>query len=392
MKTSPENVERLHAEPNAPEPNSFESVELMRPLLPEAKHITPYLERIDKARWYSNLGPLVQELQMRLGQYYGVDAQSIVTASSATAGLISVLRAMNLPKDSYCLVPSWTFVASPASALAAEMTPYFVDVDNETWAMDPNYVKSILKTVKGVIGAIIVVAPYGRQIDLAAWDKFSAETSIPVVVDAAAGFDCFTGAKFGKTPVVISLHATKIVGAGEAGFIISKDQALLRHVQEQTNFGFYTRHISTPGINSKMSEYTAAVALAALDVWPERRERYKKLVARYIELFTSIAKKHKLVLGLDKDKYISTFSIRLPYAKADYVISQLQVRGVKARQWWDKGCHNQPAYAKYPRSGDLPVTNAIANSIVALPYYIDIPDAHIAYVAKNLDEVLSDMA
>lgn len=363
-------------------------VELMRPLLPEAKHITPYLERIDKNRWYSNFGPMEREFQQRLATHFNLTPADVVTCSSATAGMISVLRALHRPKGSLCIMPSWTFVATPASAIAAEMTPYFMDVDDKTWALDPEKVKEEVKRIKGVIGAVIVVAPYGKAVDLDAWAKFSAETSIPVAVDAAAGFDAFTQARFNHIPVVVSLHATKVMGIGEGGFIVTRDHGLARHVQEQTNFGFYTRHISTPGINSKMSEYAAAVGLAALDVWPEHRQRWVTVIDKYLAAFQPLAERHGLTLWMEKGTVISTFSFRLPYAKADEVISQLQSRGIKARQWWDKGCHRQPAYGGVAHT-ELTVTHAIGDSLVSIPFYQDIPDHHIDYMARHLDDILN---
>lgn len=366
-----------------------ESVDLFRPLLPEAKYITPYLERIDQTRWYSNFGPLEQEFNERVCAHFGLGKEHGVMASSGTSGLISVMRAMNLPRDSYCLMPSWTFVATAASAIAAEMTPHFVDIDTATWALNPSAVKEAIKTVKGQVGAVVVVAPFGKQIDLAAWDKFSAETTIPVIVDAAAGFDHFRNAKFGKTPVVFSLHATKVMGVGEGGLVISRDTSLLRHVYEQTNFGFFTRHISTPGINNKMSEYTAAVGLAALDIWPERREQWVNTATTYLNHLRPIAEKHKFTIWLDEENVSSTCNIRLAKPEADRVISQLQVRGIKSRQWWDKGCHPQPAYAKYPK-GDLTQTELMTASLVSLPYYIDIPEGHIAHTVEKLDKILKN--
>jgi dTDP-4-amino-4,6-dideoxygalactose transaminase len=69
----------------------------------------------------------------------------------------------------------------------------------------------------------------------------------------------------------------------------------------------------------------------------------------------------------------------------------LQVRGIKARQWWDKGCHNQPAYAKYPR-GNLLVTEKLGTSVVSLPFYVDIPPRQLAIVASTLDDILSQQA
>lgn len=375
---------------NAPieSPQTFETIELLRPLLPTAADIMPYLERIDANRWYSNFGPLEQELRARLAQHFKVPTECTITASSATSGLIAVLRALNLQKDSYALVPSWTFVATPASAIAAEMTPYFIDCNENSWALDPEEVKRQITKVNGVIGAVLVVAPLGKPVDIAAWDKFTAETSIPVVVDAASGFDSFRNIKFGRTPVVFSLHATKVLGVGEGAVIVTTDTALLRHVHEQTNFGYYTRRISIPGINSKMSEYDAAVGHAALDVWPKRREQWLKTTEICKRELAPIAKKHNLLLWFPEDAVTTTCNIRLPSLNADKIISQLQVRGIKARQWWDKGCHVQPAYAKYPH-GDLSITQRLGQSVVALPFYVDIPPAQLAAVAANLNDILT---
>ena len=370
-----------------PVTQTHETIDIMRPLLPTAADIAPYLTRIDAARWYSNFGPLERELRARLATHFHVTSEHIVTAASATAGLISVLRALNLPKDSLCLVPSWTFVATPASAIAAEMTPYFIDVDETTWALDPEAVKQQISTINGVIGAVLVVAPFGRTVDIAAWDRFTAQTSIPVVIDAASCIDSFRDVAFGKTSVVFSMHATKIIGIGEGAAIVSTDTALLRHVQEQTNFGYYTRRISTPGINSKLSEYAAAVGLAAFDVWPARREQWVATTERAKQALNPEAKAHALGQWWVDDAVSTTCHVRLTSATADRVISQLQVRGIKARQWWDKGCHVQPAYAHYPR-GDLSVTERLGASVVALPFYVDIPPHQLSTVASTLDAIL----
>ena len=60
------------------------------------------------------------------------------------------------------------------------------------------------------------VVPFGQPIDVAAWDRFAAATGLPVVIDAAAGFDTLVP---GRIPTVVSLHATKVLGAGEGAFV-----------------------------------------------------------------------------------------------------------------------------------------------------------------------------
>ncbi len=69
------------------------------------------------------------------------------------------------------------------------------------------------------------------------------------------------------------------------------------------------------------------------------------------------------------------------------MISQLQRHGIKARQWWDKGCHRQPAYASFPH-GALTHTERMGASLVSLPFYLDIPGHHIAYIADHLAAIL----
>ncbi|MEJ0010436.1 MAG: DegT/DnrJ/EryC1/StrS family aminotransferase [Alphaproteobacteria bacterium] len=139
-----------------------ETVELMRPLLPTAEKLLPYLKRIDAARWYSNFGPLEREFKQRSGEHFGLSGDSVITASSATAGLVAVLNVIHKPEHSFCLMPSWTFVATPASAIAAGMVPYFLDIDPDSWTLDPVQVRQAIKRIDGVVGAIVVVAPYGR--------------------------------------------------------------------------------------------------------------------------------------------------------------------------------------------------------------------------------------
>ena len=69
-------------------------------------------------------------------------------------------------------MPSFTFVATPHAAVAAGLEPYFLDVDLNTWALDPNAVKSILPAFEGPIAAIVPVAPFGASFDIEACDDF----------------------------------------------------------------------------------------------------------------------------------------------------------------------------------------------------------------------------
>lgn len=350
-------------------------ISLMRPLLLGHETAIHYLAQIDKNRWYSNFGPLVQKLESRLGELFKTGEGSVVTVSSGTAGLVNVLRAMNLPRGSLCLMPSWTFIATPASVIAAGLTPYFMDVDEAGWALDIQAAERVAAELKGKVSAVMVVAPFGSPLDIGAWDAFSERSGLPVIIDAAAGFDAFSsieGSRPGRSPVMVSMHATKTFGVGEGGAVISTNTALIERVRQMSNFGFSdTREIAVPGTNGKMSEYTAAFAHAALDLWPQTREFWHCRKWFYAEAFKELGAEIASHPWIDGQWASSTFSIRLARHEAAEVIGGLVEAGIESRQWWGKGCHMQPAYRIYPRD-PLPVTEALGRSVLALPFTLDI--------------------
>ena len=368
------------------------NISLMRPLLPTHSKIDPYLKTIDKNRWYSNFGPLAFHLEERLCEFFSVPSGGVVTVSNGTSGLTNTLRAFNLPADSYCFVPSWTFVATAAAAVTAGLIPYFLDVDEETWALTPEIVKEQIKKVNGKVGAVITVAPFGEPFNSQEWDDFTKQTGIPVIIDAAAAFDAVShdkNSKPGNTPVMVSMHATKVCGCGEGGVVVSKNTSLIRKVREISNFGFAgKRIISIVGTNDKMSEYTAAVAHAALDNWPEKRADWISLNKRYLKAFAKSGKGIKKI-WLTEKWATSTLNIQLHSSTAEYVIEKLKERGIDSRKWWLNGCHTHPAYNKFPK-GKLIVTDKLGKSVLAIPFYIDIKDSEINYVVNSLQEILGN--
>ncbi len=85
-----------------------------------------------------------------------------------------------------------------------------------------------------------------------------------------------------KTPVVLSLHATKVFGVGEGGVVLCRDAELVKACKRDLNFGFLGDRVAhTNGVNGKMSEYHAAVGLAELDGWPDKRTAFLRVTQAY---------------------------------------------------------------------------------------------------------------
>src|SRR5438874_8004763 len=97
---------------------------VMRPKLPAADRLAPYLEKIDAARIYSNYGPLVRSFEDRLAEHFGLARGTITTVANATLGLALALAAQSVQPGTLCAIPAWTFVASPHAAMLAGLIPY----------------------------------------------------------------------------------------------------------------------------------------------------------------------------------------------------------------------------------------------------------------------------
>ncbi|HEY4252823.1 MAG TPA: DegT/DnrJ/EryC1/StrS family aminotransferase [Roseomonas sp.] len=363
------------------------SIPVARPKLPDADALLPHLRAIDARRIYSNWGPLNAALEQQLGDRLGA---SVVTCSSATDGITCALRAVleDRPAEKrfgLCLMPSWTFVATPHAALAAGLTPCFLDVEEGSWILTPDMVRrELLAGLKSnlPIAAVVVVAPFGLQLAPGPWDAFTAETGIPVVIDSAAAFD---GLSVARTPSVVSLHATKTVCAGEGGFVATRDADLAKRIKRVANLGFLgTRLAEVPATNAKLSEYHAAVALCSLAAWPERRAEFLAVAQR----LRAALEPGGVVFqpGFGESWVSSTCVLRLPDGiDSTHAAMALGLRGIATRSWWGFGCHTSPAFAHMPRRNHaagsrLPATEILAQTTIGIPFYCDMSDAEIAQI------------
>jgi dTDP-4-amino-4,6-dideoxygalactose transaminase len=243
-----------------------------------------------------------------------------------------------------------------------------------------------LKRISRPVGAVVVVSPFGAPIPMDAWQEFEDRTGIPVVVDAAAAFD---SARPSRIPQVVSLHATKVLGAGEGGFIATTNTRLLERVRAGCNFGFQgSRNAMLPALNAKMSEYHAAVGLASLSVWSETRQRHARIAAWYRHAMHRLAKV-SLQPAYGHGWVSGTTSVLLPPRSKARIAGQLRESGIETRDWWGEGCHVQPAFMDYPR-GVLQVTEELGGRVLGLPHFPDMQQRDVQRVADALSEALSE--
>jgi len=354
------------------------AIPVMRPKLPAADRLAPYLQSIDASRIYSNYGPLAFAFEDRLAAHYRLDRGTVCTVANATLGLAIALAIQQPKRGTLCVMPAWTFVASAHAALMAGLTPYFVDVDPSTWALDIAKVTEDIAHAPAAVSAVMPVVPFGSAIDLAAWDEFRMRTGLVVVIDAAAAFDSL---KPVTTPAVVSLHATKILGTGEGGFVVSTDASIQREIRMRANFGFEgSRHAQAAAFNAKLSEYHAAVGHAGLDEWAQIRTEWMDVAKAYAG---AIGRSNQIRLqpGFGEGWISSTCLLRFGEEIPDRVERALAEHGIETRRWWGAGAHNHPATRSFPHSA-LPATDALGRSTLGVPFYRDLSRAGVDRVTE----------
>lgn len=365
---------------------------LLKPRLPTAEKLLPYLRRIDQNGWYTNHGPMLQEFEARLADHFHLEGDQLATCANATLAIAQTLKAVGAAEGSLCVMPSWTFVATPAAAKWASLKPYFMDVDPETWLISPQSIRELARTRE--IGAVVVVSAFGAPVDMQPWEELTRDTGIPVVIDAASGFDSFT--RYGhwdtKIPVVISMHATKVSGIGEGALVLCSDAVLAKRIAAYGNFGFAGgRHAVVAGANTKMSEYVAATGLAFMAEWPARRKEWAQLTAWFAaELAATPDMKPAPGFG---GGWISSYGLVELQGdlSSDEVQERLHEEGIESRHWWAKGCHTQPAYKTCTR-GNLEQTERLSDTVLGLPFWRGMTQSDVTDIFQTLRKVINSKA
>jgi dTDP-4-amino-4,6-dideoxygalactose transaminase len=329
-------------------------LKVMQPLMPSSDDILPYLRRIDEARIYTNFGPLHEELSTRLADYFGVTPDQIVLMSNATVALQASIELL-IESGSDVGLPAWTFTATAAAVIAAGMKPKFLDVDND-WRVLLNDENPLL----------VDVLPFGAGL------REDNQPQVRTVIDGAASFDALRNC--GKNLrddciLVVSMHATKLLGAGEGAVCIIKNKAWAERLKAWSNFGFElsSRLSETKGSNAKLSEFAAAIALASLDRWVETRKRLWDVRKRAFEISTSY--NFRLAPPM-RNEYISPYWIvEFESGKEkEELVRVLSQNKIESREWWAKGCHQMNAYSQYSNV-KLEHTDILAERSLGLPFH-----------------------
>jgi dTDP-4-amino-4,6-dideoxygalactose transaminase len=325
---------------------------------------------IFERRYYTNQGPLVQQLEARLQDYLGV--KHVVCVTNATIGLMMAAEALEL--SGKVVMPSFTFIASAQSLSWTGIEPVFCDVDPETHQLAIDKLDALMdEHVTGIMGVNL----WGGACDPVALEKYAHARGLKLYFDSAHAFGCMVDAikiaNFGRLEV-FSFHATKILSATEGGCLCTNDEILasrLRNIRSSYGAGKPFPVVKTS--NGRMSEAQAAIALMSLDDFPKNQQNNEILFRKYEERLGHIPGV-KLVkpAGVTFSNYqyvVCEILENIFGLSRNSLITVLKAENVNARRYFFPGTHRSIGYrdslSKFANS--LPVTDYLCASCLQLP-------------------------
>jgi dTDP-4-amino-4,6-dideoxygalactose transaminase len=347
-------------------------IQMCVPRLPSYSELKPYLERIDNSHIYSNFGPLVNEFESRLAEYFQIPVEQLATCSNATDAIEGAIRTSGSVNEIWD-APSWTFTATAAALVASGASFTFRDIDQTQRIRIDSGFKNIVE-----------VLPFGEGLD---FDRHIYTTQ-NLLIDAAASFDALKAIELPtdrRVGIVLSFHATKTLSTGEGGLFISNDPEWVLEFKKWTNFGMWGSRISTiPGSNSKMNEYSAAIGLSSLDSWPKARLDWQAQMKQ--------AKKLSFKYGLNMNRSLERgivspyWIVTLPSSnEVSSLIHCLNAANVDWRRWWEHGCAKMNAYS-HVHSEQLRETDTVSKSQIGLPLHLSLDEKDWLAIEESLSD------
>jgi dTDP-4-amino-4,6-dideoxygalactose transaminase len=332
-------------------------------------------------------GEIVQRLESAVQTFLGV--KHCVAVSSCTSGLMMLMRAFELTGE--VVLPSFTFFATGHALIWNRLRPVFADCDAKTWNINPEVVES---EITDRTSAIVAVHLYGNPCAVTRLEEIATRHRLKLIFDAAHAFgSSHHGQRIGGfgDAEVFSLSPTKLLVAGEGGFVTTNDSTLAQKIKAARNYGDLGSYDpEVIGLNARMTEFNAALALAGLPLVDKKIQRHNEIAAIYSQYFRSrpgISLQH---IEPDDISTYKDYSIAIDGASLgvdrDEIAGRLLKENVETKKYFYPPLHRQLLYQKYDTAapGSLVNTERVSSGILSLPIYESLSDEAISQVAKTV--------
>ena len=339
-----------------------------------------------------SLGPKLPEFEKQFAKYIG--RKHAIAVNSGTSGLHLCIKALGIKPGDEVITTPFSFVASSNPILFEGGKPVFVDIEEETYNIDPGKIE---KAINRRTKAILIVHLFGRPCNMQRIMEIAGKKNIPVIEDACeaigARFKGRNAGTFGKM-AVFAFYPNKQMTTGEGGMIVTNDERmhrLLRSLRNQgrDDSGEWLNHVRL-GYNYRLDEMSCALGLVQLKKIKFMLRERERIALAYNQRLEGLG---RIILPyVSKDVRLSwwVYYLRLCRGSRDKLLDYLNSHGVSARGYFDPPIHLQPFYKKTFgfKGGEFPITEKVSSSGFILPFFVGITERQIEKVCIALEKAI----
>lgn len=351
-------------------------IPVTKPFLPPKEEFDAFLAEAWHRNWLTNNGPLINQLELKLKNYFEVPHFLIVL--NGTIALQLTFKALGL-KGKFITTP-FSYIATVSSAVWEGLEPVFVDIDPDTFNINAD---AIEEKITDEVSCIVATHVFGNPCDVEKIREIASRHNIPVIYDAAHAF----GVKFKGQALInygdvstLSLHATKLYHMVEGGAVVTKNPDLLKAMAFSRNFGHKGDTFEGVGINGKNSEFHAAMGLANFGHINEIIAKRKKLSELYSYIFSQNN------LNLIRQQILPNTEYNYAYYPVVFedtndmerVIEALNGNYIYPRRYFFPSLNKVP----YVSHQEMVHSEDLSERILCLPLYHDLTEADVDYITR----------
>jgi len=308
------------------------------------------------------MGPEIQELEQALARYVGID--HCISVSSGTDALLIAMMALGIGAGDEVITTPFSFIATAETIALLGAKPVFVDIDPQTYNIDPTLIES---AITPQTRAIMPVSLYGQCADMNEINAIADRHDLPVIEDGAQSFGAsYQGTKSCGLSTIgcTSFFPSKPLGAyGDGGACFTNDEALAKRMSEIRVHGQDRRyHHPLIGVNGRMDTIQAAMMLPKLGIFPEEVENRAAIGARYNELLSEHVKVPCIKAG--NTSVFAQYTIEVDNRNS--FLEKMKEFGVPTAVHYPIPLNKQPALKQ---NLSLPVAECCAERVVSLPMH-----------------------
>ena len=356
---------------------------------------------------YLSLGPKLTEFEEKFANYIGT--KHAIAVSSGTAGLHLSLLSLDIGEEDAVITTPFSFIASANCILFVRATPIFVDIDPDTYNIDPDLIEDYIEKNCKIdeksgnpidkksgkhVKAILPVHIFGLPCDMDRIMQIADKYNLYVIEDACEAIGAeYKGKKVGNfgNIATFAFYPNKQITTGEGGMIVTDEDRiadLCKSLRNQGRDGGGWLAHKRLGYNYRIADINCALGIAQLERIEEILKKREVIAQRYNDLLKDFV---EIPVNIDEAKrswfvYVLCLPEHFSEQERDKIIEQLLDRGIGCNKYFPP-IHLQPFYRLSFKNDvdEFEITENISKRTIALPFYANLHNEDILFVAENLD-------